>query len=40
LIGAAQEMKEQGTFTFVDQATPSAEIAAYMAATKNQARTA
>jgi 2-methylisocitrate lyase-like PEP mutase family enzyme len=40
LIGAAREMKEQGTFTFVDQATPSAEIAAHMAATKNQARTA
>ncbi len=40
LIGAAQEMKERGTFTFVDQATPSAEIAAYMAAIKNQARTA
>jgi 2-methylisocitrate lyase-like PEP mutase family enzyme len=40
LISAAQEMKEKGTFTFVDQATPSAEIAAYMAATKNQAGTA
>ena len=25
LIGAAQEMKEKGTFTFVDQAAPSAD---------------
>jgi 2-methylisocitrate lyase-like PEP mutase family enzyme len=39
LLEAAQEMKEKGTFTFVEQATPSADIAGYMAA-KNQARTA
>ena len=40
LIGAAQEMKEKGTFTFVDQAAPSAEVAGYMASKKTQAGTA
>jgi 2-methylisocitrate lyase-like PEP mutase family enzyme len=40
LIGAAREMKEKGTFTFVDQAAPTAEVAGFMAAKKNQAGTA
>ncbi len=40
LIGAAQEMKEKGTFTFVDQAAPSAAVAGYMASKKTQAGTA
>ncbi len=40
LIGAAEEMKEKGTFTFVDQAAPSAEIAGYMLSKKTQAGTA
>jgi hypothetical protein len=39
LITAAQEMKE-GTFTFVDQAAPSAGIAACMLPKKTQAGTA
>lgn len=39
LISAAQEMKE-GTFTFVDQAAPSAGIAACMLPKKTQAETA
>ena len=30
MIRAAQEMKEKGTFTFVDQAAPSAEVNGYM----------
>ncbi len=38
LIGAAQEMKEKGTFTFVDQAAPSAEVAGYMALEENSGR--
>jgi len=40
LIGAAREMREKGTFSFVDQAAPSAEVGGFMAATRNQARTA
>jgi 2-methylisocitrate lyase-like PEP mutase family enzyme len=40
LIGAAQEMKEKGTFTFVDQAAPNVEIGGYMAPKKTQAGTA
>jgi 2-methylisocitrate lyase-like PEP mutase family enzyme len=40
LIGAAREMKETGTFTFVDRAAPTAEVAAFMTAKKNQAGTA
>jgi 2-methylisocitrate lyase-like PEP mutase family enzyme len=40
LLNAAQEMKEKGTFTFVEQAAPSAEIAGYMAPKKTQAGTA
>jgi 2-methylisocitrate lyase-like PEP mutase family enzyme len=34
LIAAAREMKETGTFPFVDRATPTAEIAAFMSPTK------
>jgi 2-methylisocitrate lyase-like PEP mutase family enzyme len=40
LIGAAREMKEKGTFTFVDQAAPTAEVAGFMAARENKAGTA
>jgi 2-methylisocitrate lyase-like PEP mutase family enzyme len=40
LISAAQEMKEKGTFTFVDQAAPNAEVARHMAPKKTQAGTA
>lgn len=40
LISAAQEMKEKGTFTFVEQAAPTAKIAGYMAPKKTQAGTA
>ncbi|MGD0955833.1 MAG: isocitrate lyase/phosphoenolpyruvate mutase family protein [Candidatus Acidiferrales bacterium] len=40
LIGAAREMKEKGTFTFVDQASPMAEVGGFMAPKKNQAGTA
>ena len=40
LISAAQEMKENGTFTFVEQAAPSAKIAGFMAPKKTQAGTA
>src|SRR5271170_900150 len=37
LIGAAREMQEKGTFTFVDNATPTAEVAGFMSAPKNRA---
>jgi 2-methylisocitrate lyase-like PEP mutase family enzyme len=37
LIGAAREMKENGTFGFVDRAAPSAEVAGYMMPPKNRA---
>jgi len=37
LIGAAQEMKQKGTFGFVDSAAPTAEVAAYMMPKKNRA---
>ena len=40
LIGAAREMQEKGTFTFVDRAAPTAEVAGFMAPKKNQAGTA
>ena len=40
LIGAAREMQEKGTFTFVDRAAPTAEVSGFMAAKKNQAGTA
>ncbi len=40
LIGAGREMQEKGTFTFVEQATPTAEVAAFMIAPKNRAGTA
>jgi 2-methylisocitrate lyase-like PEP mutase family enzyme len=40
LIGAGREMKEQGTFTFVEHATPTAEIAGFMMAPKNRAEPA
>jgi 2-methylisocitrate lyase-like PEP mutase family enzyme len=40
LIGAAREMKETGTFTFVDHAAPAADVAAFMTTKKNQAGTA
>lgn len=40
LIGAGREMKEKGTFTFVEHAAPTAEIAGFMAAEKNRAGTA
>ncbi len=40
LIGAAQEMKEKGTFAFVEQAAPSAQISGFMTPKKTQARTA
>ncbi|MGA8765875.1 MAG: isocitrate lyase/phosphoenolpyruvate mutase family protein [Candidatus Acidiferrales bacterium] len=37
LIAAAREMKEQGTFTFVEHAAPTAEVAGFMMAPKNRA---
>ena len=37
LIGAAHEMKEKGTFGFVDRAAPTAEVAAFMTAKTNRA---
>jgi 2-methylisocitrate lyase-like PEP mutase family enzyme len=37
LIGAAQEMKEKGTFGFVDKAAPAADFAAFLIAKENQA---
>jgi 2-methylisocitrate lyase-like PEP mutase family enzyme len=37
LIAAAREMKDQGTFTFVDRATPTAEVAAFMSAKSGNA---
>jgi 2-methylisocitrate lyase-like PEP mutase family enzyme len=37
LIGAAREMKERGTFSFVDRAAPTAEVAGFMAPQKNRA---
>ena len=40
LIGAAHEMKEHGTFTFVEHAAPIAEVSGFMMAPKNQAGTA
>jgi 2-methylisocitrate lyase-like PEP mutase family enzyme len=40
LIAAAREMKEQGTFTFVEHAAPTAEVTGFMIAPKNQAGTA
>lgn len=40
LAAAAREMKEQGTFSFVDGAAPMAEIAAFMLPKKNRAGTA
>ncbi|HXX21187.1 MAG TPA: isocitrate lyase/phosphoenolpyruvate mutase family protein [Candidatus Acidoferrum sp.] len=39
LIGAAREMREKGTFTFVDRAAPTAEVAGFMLPKKNQAAT-
>jgi len=39
LIGAAREMREKGTFTFVDRAAPTAEVASFMQPKKNQAAT-
>jgi 2-methylisocitrate lyase-like PEP mutase family enzyme len=40
LIGAGREMQEKGTFTFVEHATPTAEVAEFMIAPKNRAGTA
>ena len=40
LIGAAQEMKENGTFSFVDRAAPTADFASFLMVKKNQAGTA
>src|SRR5271154_6983517 len=40
LIGAGREMQEKGTFTFVENATPTAEVAGFMSAPKNRAGTA
>jgi 2-methylisocitrate lyase-like PEP mutase family enzyme len=37
LIAAGREMQEKGTFTFVEQATPTAEVAGFMAEEKNRA---
>jgi len=37
LIGAAREMKEKGTFGFVDGAAPTAEVAPFMTTKKNRA---
>ena len=36
LIAAAREMREHGTFSFVDRAAPTAEVAAFMPPSKNQ----
>ncbi len=40
LIGAGREMQEKGTFTFVEHATPTSEVAGFMIAPKNRAGTA
>ncbi len=40
LIGAAQEMQQRGTFSFVDQVPLNSEVAGYMAPKKTQAGTA
>jgi 2-methylisocitrate lyase-like PEP mutase family enzyme len=40
LIGAAREMKENGTFGFVDRAAPTAEVAAFMTTKTSRAGTA
>jgi 2-methylisocitrate lyase-like PEP mutase family enzyme len=40
LIAAAREMKDKGTFTFVEHAAPTAEVAGFMSAQKNRAGTA
>jgi 2-methylisocitrate lyase-like PEP mutase family enzyme len=40
LIGAAREMKEKGTFGFVDRAASGAEVSAFMMAKKNRAEVA
>jgi 2-methylisocitrate lyase-like PEP mutase family enzyme len=40
LLLAGREMREQGTFTFVDQAVSMAELSGFMAAKKNRAGTA
>ena len=40
LIGAAREMKEKGTFGFVDRAAPTPEVAGFMIAKKNRASVA
>jgi 2-methylisocitrate lyase-like PEP mutase family enzyme len=37
LIGAAREMKEQGTFGFVERAAPTAEVSGFMTPRKNRA---
>jgi len=37
LIGAAREMKEKGTFSFVEHAAPTSEVAGFMIAPKNRA---
>jgi len=36
LIGAAREMREKGTFTFIDRVAPTAEVAGFMLPKKNQ----
>lgn len=40
LLSAAREMKEKGTFTFVDQTASMAEVGGFMMAKKNQAEVA
>ncbi|MGC2417412.1 MAG: isocitrate lyase/phosphoenolpyruvate mutase family protein, partial [Candidatus Acidiferrales bacterium] len=40
LIGAAREMKEKGTFGFVDRTAPTPEVAGFMIAKKNRASVA
>lgn len=40
LLSAAREMKDRGTFTFVDRAAPTSEVASYMAAPKRQSGSA
>src|SRR5271154_5411523 len=37
LLGAAREMKEKGTFTFVETAPPGSEVSAFMPPKKNRA---
>ena len=37
LISAGREMQEKGTFTFVEHATPTAEVVGFMMAPKNRA---